>query len=788
MANDTPNSDDPSRDDAGVESKETTETTAIPKSVADASPTTVQPPDTSAGEVSNKATDAERIASLQDDLLDASQEAPQGVMDIVSQLRAISPDADICPRDHDGDMPLHHLVRNQNVQTQTIAEFLDILSEEQINAVNVTDLFTMWGSKNTALHLAASHGATDAAKALLTAGADSTIQNDRLYTALHLACAFSYAQPAKDLCEHGIQHHIDMDIPDSQGYTPLHHACDNDVFDVVELLLSYPVNADAERRTGKGWTPLMLVARSGSYLAVKHLISHTVDADAVGGRREATALIEAARMGHHRIVMTLLRANAVVDRRDRAGRTALSWASNSNKAPDVVQMLLNEGADVNTQGGPTDTTPLQSAAKGGPLSVVKVLLENGADINKQNKRGMTALYSACWYASPEIVEILLESHADPLILMENGKSVLHAAITSPRGGASVVKILLSSARGRALLNLAEFEGGYSPLHYASMANFLLLRSARERPELWEIMQTLLRHGADTSARTRLGMTVLHVAAMNGMRERVHLLLDHMRPDDIMATTNDGKTALDIAGGERYRQTASILLQRSACGLGTNKVDDAVVSWACEDASTHGIVRLKLLRDVGTAEGTKPEWGALGVAAHLGDYIVVQKLLRGLSRTEKGLGEIQYAIDVVDAVQKTTRDVNDASTDPDLHDTQQPIHRHSRLFDTEKSGELSETTGDDGVTQRPAKDPSRDPSFRYQAVRTLLRVAENSARTSTTTEDLRPPAGGVDANFGSPAAIFDFHSSEGATSTVTRHVAPVRSVIYNHGPARIMRER
>lgn len=790
MASTSQNSADPSRDNAEVESKRvttTTSNTATPKSVADASPTTVGSPDTGAEEESNEADGAERIARLQDDLLDACQKAPERVMDIVSQLIAISPDVDICPRDHDGDTSLHHLVRNRHTKAKTLAEFLRMLSEEQINAVNATELLTVWGSKNTALHLAASHGATDAVTALLAAGSDSTIQNDSLYTALDLACAFRYTQPARDLCEHGIRHDMDMDVPNIRGYTPLHRACENDVSEVVKMLLSHPVNADAERRTGEGETPLMVAARSGSYSAFKYLLDQGVDLDAVGGADQSTALIMAAKRGYQDMVSTLLRAKAAVDRCDWYRRTALSWASELEEGSTVVQTLLDNGADINMRGGLEGNTPLQFAAMRGSSIVVETLLCRGADVNKRNKDGDTAFYLACLYSKPDVVEILLRYHTDPLVLREDGKSVLHAAIKSVFARASVVEMLLSSDRGRALLNLPEFKGGCTPLHFASKANGVLWDPASAEVKLREMMRILLRHGADTSARTVLGMTPLHVAAKNGLRERARILLDHMRPEDITSTTNDGKTALNIAAEGRYRHTASILLQRSACGLGTNKIDDATVYWACEDERTHGIVRMKLLRDVSTTEEIKSEWGPLEVAAHLGDYVLVQKLLRGLSRTEDGLGKIQRAIGVVDAAQPTTRDVNDASTDPNLHGTQPQIHKYSQGFDKKKSG-LPRRSGDDGVTHRPATDPSRDPSIRYQAVRTLLRVAENSARTSTIAEDLRPPDRSVDANFDNPATIFDFHFSGGTTSTVTRHVAPVLSVIYNHGPARIMRER
>jgi ankyrin repeat protein len=62
---------------------------------------------------------------------------------------------------------------------------------------------------------------------------------------------------------------------------------------------------------------------------------------------------------------------------------------------EIVQLLLENGADVNPQGEDLDT-PLRSACYGGYIEIVQLLLEKGADVNAQGKDSDTPLRSACY--------------------------------------------------------------------------------------------------------------------------------------------------------------------------------------------------------------------------------------------------------------------------------------------------------------------------------------------------------------------------------------------------------
>ncbi|KAI3571111.1 ankyrin repeat domain-containing protein [Fusarium oxysporum f. sp. albedinis] len=74
----------------------------------------------------------------------------------------------------------------------------------------------------------------------------------------------------------------------------------------------------------------------------------------------------------------------------------------------IVKLLLDNGADVNAQGGHFGTA-LQEVAFRGHEHIVKLLLENGADAKAQGGEYGTALQAAAFKGHEHIVKLLLKS-------------------------------------------------------------------------------------------------------------------------------------------------------------------------------------------------------------------------------------------------------------------------------------------------------------------------------------------------------------------------------------------
>jgi ankyrin repeat protein len=78
----------------------------------------------------------------------------------------------------------------------------------------------------------------------------------------------------------------------------------------------------------------------------------------------------------------------------------------------TAREFLQKGADVQPQGGPW-LHPLQAASAGGHLETIKLLLEKGAEVNTQtvDNQGKD-LQDASNESHPDIVKLLLQKGAD----------------------------------------------------------------------------------------------------------------------------------------------------------------------------------------------------------------------------------------------------------------------------------------------------------------------------------------------------------------------------------------
>src|SRR5262249_52188019 len=110
-------------------------------------------------------------------------------------------------------------------------------------------------------------------------------------------------------------------------------------------------------------------------------------------------------------------------------------------APDILELLLKNGADGRTGGG-GQNIPIRSALSNGPPipREIKLLLEYGADPNAKGIGASPVALAAQW-GSLECVEALVEKGADLKAIDDGLKwSVLHHAVRG--GNAEVVSYLI----------------------------------------------------------------------------------------------------------------------------------------------------------------------------------------------------------------------------------------------------------------------------------------------------------------------------------------------------------
>ncbi len=170
-------------------------------------------------------------------------------------------------------------------------------------------------------------------------------------------------------------------------------------------------------------------------------------------------LADAARHRDSKTVRLLLSQHVDVNSRARDGSTALLWTAHWNDA-DTAALLLTAGADPNaandfgmtplsqacTNGSDafvrlllksaanpnlaiaTGETPLMICAHSGSVDAVRRLLEYGAAINaREPAQGQTALMAAAAEHHPDVLQALIEGHADLQAHSRQGFTALHFA-------------------------------------------------------------------------------------------------------------------------------------------------------------------------------------------------------------------------------------------------------------------------------------------------------------------------------------------------------------------------
>jgi len=176
---------------------------------------------------------------------------------------------------------------------------------------------------------------------------------------------------------------------------------------------------------------------------------------------------------------------------------------------------------------------IHRAASKGNIEAVKQHLATGTDVNAKDNIGMTPLHEAVRYGRKEIAELLIAEGADV-----NAKDKDE---TTP---------LDKSIKDKKISDLLRNHGGkYSSIHIPSLAGDV------------EAVKEFLSNGSDVNAKSDIGQTPLHMAAMFGRKAVVEILIskganvnaltvsDPFKGEDVpafAASTFREKTPLDLA--------------------------------------------------------------------------------------------------------------------------------------------------------------------------------------------------------------------------------------------------
>ena len=283
------------------------------------------------------------------------------------------------------------------------------------------------------LLVASKKGALDTVKMLVKAGARVSATDDAGDTCLALAAIDGHTETVRYLV--GLPE-VDVNRM-AHGHTALLLTAEEKHADVVEVLID--AGADIETKDVDECSPLLVASRLGSLDIVKMLVKAGAGV-CVTDEGGDTCLALAAAGGHTEAVRTLLCMPEVdVNHANDMATTSLHCAV-LEKHADVVQVLVDAGADIETQ-DENRRSPLHSACCSGTFTIVKMLVEAGAKVCVTDNKGHTCLTLAATHGHTETVRYLVGlPEVDVNHRTREGHTALQHARQKPHAG--VVQVLL----------------------------------------------------------------------------------------------------------------------------------------------------------------------------------------------------------------------------------------------------------------------------------------------------------------------------------------------------------
>ena len=328
----------------------------------------------------------------------------------------------------------------------------------------------------TAIHYAAMSGNEKLVESLLLLGSDPNKLTKKKETPLHFAAKYSGVEEVKFLVEHGasikaINWALVENLKDQRRrQDKLYY--DSDEEHIIALKAALGLK-----------TPEALQDDDD---VIEE--DEDEDEDDDGGERYADAVNEEKTAGQKskdeskqtindmdNIPIHLLPRD-VNDAANDEGMTALHFAA-QNGDTEVVQFLLEHGADIKAQDFVHSRSAIHFAAEKGNLECVKFLAEHGADLLDKDSVGATALHYAAGKNKLDVIKYLVSKKVDYTAKDARGWTAMHYAACG--GSFDVVKYLI--AKG---LNINELnKSGRTPLFFArgnrELRKFMIENGAKQ---------------------------------------------------------------------------------------------------------------------------------------------------------------------------------------------------------------------------------------------------------------------------------------------------------------------
>ena len=266
---------------------------------------------------------------------------------------------------------------------------------------------------------------------------------------------------------------------------------------------------------------------------------------------KCTPILYASVLRLPKVTSSLIVEGADVNPRSKYGSTPLMATSMNRHTPiDLNQLLLDYGAELNSQDD-RGCTALISAASEGNLQAVGTVLDNGADIDAHDEHYQIAMTMARKHRFEKIVRQLLEEGA----CVNSPGSVKALMVTVEYGRLKASRMFLErGANPSSEFPLFSGSASDAPGWFINTNLLQKLRYSHHR-----VAKLLLKHGADVNARSTIkvirGVALQH-GKYHGGDDIVKYLLKKCADPILVRPRN-----LSESGIDRYRGILSRIQSR-----------------------------------------------------------------------------------------------------------------------------------------------------------------------------------------------------------------------------------
>ncbi|XP_065826126.1 transient receptor potential cation channel subfamily A member 1-like isoform X2 [Oscarella lobularis] len=241
---------------------------------------------------------------------------------------------------------------------------------------------------------------------------------------------------------------------------------------------------------------------------------------------------------------------------------------------EAVRRIVSSHPDAVLSADEHGATALHHASSESALEVMDHLIQNHADLNSQDEQGETPLHWAITFEKPEAVKLLLRNGAATDVKTTTWETALHTAV---RIQSNEMVLILATHEGIDV-NIRG-EHARTPLHMASLG------------ENTDIVDTLMAHKAYPCIADGNGLRPIHLASRQGKPHMVNYLIDlavtrfnYPLDNVVNFTDDDGMSGLHQAISGGNIPVAKLLLERGCRLFNTDSRAESPFHLACSQGS------------------------------------------------------------------------------------------------------------------------------------------------------------------------------------------------------------